>query len=110
MMDPYNLAICFGPTLLPIPESRDQVFYHNHVNDLMKNLIIYHEEIFPNDGGIIYEKYLLADNADNANEEDEDVIAGTEEEDAMLTSISDPPLMICSEEGKTKKLRLIFVF
>ena len=25
MMDPYNLAICFGPTLLPIPPDRDQV-------------------------------------------------------------------------------------
>lgn len=25
MMDPYNLAICFGPTLLPIPEGKDQV-------------------------------------------------------------------------------------
>ncbi len=26
LMDPYNLAICFGPTLVPIPEERDQVF------------------------------------------------------------------------------------
>ena len=25
MMDPYNLAICFGPTLVPIPPDRDQV-------------------------------------------------------------------------------------
>ena len=25
LMDPYNLAICFGPTLVPIPEERDQV-------------------------------------------------------------------------------------
>lgn len=25
MMDPYNLAICFGPTLVPIPEDKDQV-------------------------------------------------------------------------------------
>ena len=24
-MDPYNLGICFGPTLLPIPPDRDQV-------------------------------------------------------------------------------------
>ena len=27
MMDPYNLAICFGPTLLPIPPDRDQVTF-----------------------------------------------------------------------------------
>ena len=25
MMDPYNLAICFGPTLVPIPPDKDQV-------------------------------------------------------------------------------------
>ena len=25
LMDPYNLAICFGPTLVPIPTDRDQV-------------------------------------------------------------------------------------
>jgi len=24
-MDPYNLAICFGPTLVPVPEDKDQV-------------------------------------------------------------------------------------
>lgn len=24
-MDPYNLAVCFGPTLLPIPDGKDQV-------------------------------------------------------------------------------------
>lgn len=58
MMDPYNLAICFGPTLLPIPEDKDQVQYQNLVNELIKNIIIYQEEIFPDDGGILYEKYI----------------------------------------------------
>ncbi|XP_035212745.1 SLIT-ROBO Rho GTPase-activating protein 1-like isoform X2 [Stegodyphus dumicola] len=58
MMDPYNLAICFGPTLLPIPEDKDQVQYQNLVNELIKNIIIYQEEIFPDDGGIVYEKYI----------------------------------------------------
>lgn len=57
-MDPYNLAICFGPTLLPIPEDKDQVQYQNLVNELIKNIIIYQEEIFPDDGGIVYEKYI----------------------------------------------------
>lgn len=62
MMDPYNLAICFGPTLLPIPESRDQVFYHNHVNELMKNMIVLHRDIFLKSaypGTPLYEKYLV---------------------------------------------------
>jgi SLIT-ROBO Rho GTPase activating protein len=47
MMDPYNLAICFGPTLLPIPDDRDQVQYQNFVNELIKNFIVFHEDIFP---------------------------------------------------------------
>ncbi|XP_077287776.1 SLIT-ROBO Rho GTPase-activating protein 1-like [Arctopsyche grandis] len=57
MMDPWNLAICFGPTLIPVPDDKDQVQYQNQINDLIKNVIILHEEIFPLDGGPIYEKY-----------------------------------------------------
>ncbi|KAK0164497.1 hypothetical protein PV328_003119 [Microctonus aethiopoides] len=59
MMDPYNLAICFGPTLVPVPEDKDQVQYQNQVNELIKNIITFCEEIFPDDiGGILYEKYI----------------------------------------------------
>ena len=47
LMDPYNLAICFGPTLVPIPEERDQVQFQALVNELIKNFIIFHEDIFP---------------------------------------------------------------
>ena len=59
MMDPYNLAICFGPTLVPIPEERDQVQYQSLANELIKNFIIFHEDIFPATiPGPTYEKYL----------------------------------------------------
>ena len=62
MMDPYNLAICFGPTLLPIPDGKDQVFYHNFVNELVKNLIIFYEDVFNWEmAGPIFEKYLMCD-------------------------------------------------
>ena len=62
MMDPYNLAICFGPTLVTIPSDRDQVIHQNMVNELIKNFIIFHEDIFPNDGqGTIYEKYISSE-------------------------------------------------
>ncbi|XP_056646166.1 SLIT-ROBO Rho GTPase-activating protein 1-like isoform X2 [Diorhabda sublineata] len=67
MMDPYNLAICFGPTLVPVPEDKDQVQYQNQVNELIKNIILFNEEIFPNDGGTVYEKYI------SPNSEDQDV-------------------------------------
>uniref|UniRef100_V9KBS2 SLIT-ROBO Rho GTPase-activating protein 2 n=1 Tax=Callorhinchus milii TaxID=7868 RepID=V9KBS2_CALMI len=47
MMDPYNLAICFGPTLMSVPEGQDQVSCQAHVNELIKSIIIHHDIIFP---------------------------------------------------------------
>ncbi|KAF3854526.1 hypothetical protein F7725_022581 [Dissostichus mawsoni] len=47
MMDPYNLAICFGPTLMPTPETQDQVSCQAHVNEIVKTIIIHNENIFP---------------------------------------------------------------
>ncbi|KAM4741496.1 SLIT-ROBO Rho GTPase-activating protein 2 isoform 1-T1 [Anableps anableps] len=47
MMDPYNLAICFGPTLMSVPEGHDQVSCQAHVNELIKTIIIHHDIIFP---------------------------------------------------------------
>jgi SLIT-ROBO Rho GTPase activating protein len=62
-MDPYNIAICFGPTLVPVPEDQDQVQYQNLVNELIKNVLIYQDEIFPvsalpSGDGVVYEKYI----------------------------------------------------
>jgi len=45
-MDPFNIAICFGPNLCPIPEGKDLVLHTNLVNDLIKNFIIYCDDIF----------------------------------------------------------------
>lgn len=154
MMDPYNLAICFGPTLMPIPEGKDQVrstqmfppislmfpsdkeadmddqvespalskpspqlggfplvsptnemgpsfqslpfgecplsrsppgrwlrsccpcqvLYHNHVNELMRNLIVHWEELFPGTlalPGPAYEKFAIAAaHTETSNEDD----------------------------------------
>uniref|UniRef100_A0A3P9KKP5 SLIT-ROBO Rho GTPase-activating protein 1 n=1 Tax=Oryzias latipes TaxID=8090 RepID=A0A3P9KKP5_ORYLA len=61
MMDPYNLAICFGPTLMPTPDSQDQVSCQAHVNEVVKTIIIHHESIFPDAKeleGPIYEKCM----------------------------------------------------
>uniref|UniRef100_A0A915EVF2 Rho-GAP domain-containing protein n=1 Tax=Ditylenchus dipsaci TaxID=166011 RepID=A0A915EVF2_9BILA len=58
MMDPYNLAICFGPTLLPIPDGKDQVYYQNYVNEVVKNLIVHSDAIFSSKAiGPRYQKY-----------------------------------------------------
>lgn len=62
MMDSYNLAICFGPTLLPIPPDRDQVSYQSNVHEVVKTLISQQEDFFSGDeGGTMYEKCILED-------------------------------------------------
>merc|ERR1719341_2927463 len=84
MMDPYNIAICFGPTLVPIPTDRDQVQYQNLVNELIKNFIIFHEDIFPNDGqGTVYEKYISSepDVVEEYNNDDPNVFGNDEDMD-----------------------------
>uniref|UniRef100_A0A8C2YWA3 SLIT-ROBO Rho GTPase activating protein 3 n=1 Tax=Cyclopterus lumpus TaxID=8103 RepID=A0A8C2YWA3_CYCLU len=61
MMDPYNLAICFGPTLMPIPDEQDPVACQAHVNEVVKTIIIHNELIFPNQrelDGPVYEKCM----------------------------------------------------
>ncbi|XP_034022265.1 SLIT-ROBO Rho GTPase-activating protein 3-like isoform X4 [Thalassophryne amazonica] len=61
MMDPYNLAICFGPTLMPIPDDQDPVVCQAHVNEVIKTVIIHHELIFPSQrdlDGPVYEKCM----------------------------------------------------
>uniref|UniRef100_A0A4W5RC65 SLIT-ROBO Rho GTPase activating protein 1 n=1 Tax=Hucho hucho TaxID=62062 RepID=A0A4W5RC65_9TELE len=61
MMDPYNLAICFGPTLMPTPNIEDQVSCQAHVNEIIKTVIIHHETIFPDAkelDGPVYEKCM----------------------------------------------------
>merc|ERR1719237_607005 len=83
-MDPYNIAICFGPTLVPIPTDRDQVQYQNLVNELIKNFIIFHEDIFPNDGaGTVYEKYISnePDVVEEYNNDDPNVFGNDEDMD-----------------------------
>uniref|UniRef100_A0A8B9JMH9 SLIT-ROBO Rho GTPase activating protein 1b n=1 Tax=Astyanax mexicanus TaxID=7994 RepID=A0A8B9JMH9_ASTMX len=61
MMDPGNLAICFGPTLMPTPDLLDQVSCQAHVNEVVKTIIIHHETIFPDAKeleGPVYEKCM----------------------------------------------------
>uniref|UniRef100_A0A8C5RQG4 Rho GTPase activating protein 4 n=1 Tax=Laticauda laticaudata TaxID=8630 RepID=A0A8C5RQG4_LATLA len=47
MMDPHNLAVCFGPTLVTVPAGQDAVSVQPHINEVVKCLIVHHEVIFP---------------------------------------------------------------
>ncbi|KAA0191064.1 Slit robo rho gtpase activating protein 1 [Fasciolopsis buskii] len=60
MMDAYNLAICFGPSLLPVPSDLNQVQYQANVIDLVKTFITHHAVIFdPMVPGPIYVKHAI---------------------------------------------------
>ena len=61
MMDASNLASCLAPTLMPIPEDKDQVQYLTHTIELIRTMITHHEEIFPasDDDSPVYEKFAI---------------------------------------------------
>ncbi|CAL8099820.1 unnamed protein product [Calicophoron daubneyi] len=60
MMDAYNLAICFGPTLMPVPSELNQVHYQASVIDLIKTFITHHAMIFdPLVPGPVYVKHTV---------------------------------------------------
>lgn len=64
MMDPYNLAVCFGPTLMQAPDDQDLVSSQTHVNEVMKSVIQQHEFIFPGQRdlpGPVYEKCMTGE-------------------------------------------------
>ncbi|XP_047451109.1 SLIT-ROBO Rho GTPase-activating protein 3 isoform X2 [Mugil cephalus] len=61
MMQPYNLAVCFGPSLLRGTDSDDAVARQPQVNDLVKTMILQHDIIFPGQSelpGPVYEKHM----------------------------------------------------
>ncbi|XP_004070741.2 SLIT-ROBO Rho GTPase-activating protein 3 isoform X2 [Oryzias latipes] len=76
MMQPYNLAVCFGPNLVRGPNVDDFVTLQPKINFLVKNLIIQQESIFPSQSevpGPTYEKCMTLeqDDCEPINEEGE---------------------------------------
>ncbi|KAK6327707.1 hypothetical protein J4Q44_G00033530 [Coregonus suidteri] len=61
MMQPYNLAVCFGPSLLRGSDSGDVVARQPQVTDLVKTMILQYDVIFPSQSelpGPVYEKHM----------------------------------------------------
>ncbi|XP_039657102.1 SLIT-ROBO Rho GTPase-activating protein 3 isoform X2 [Perca fluviatilis] len=61
MMLPYNLAVCFGPSLLRGLDSDDAVARQPQVNDLVKTMILHYDIIYPSQSelpGPVYEKHM----------------------------------------------------
>ncbi|XP_059943345.1 rho GTPase-activating protein 4 [Mesoplodon densirostris] len=66
MMDAYNLAVCFGPTLLPVPAGQDPVALQGRVNQLVQTLIVQPSRVFPPLAllpGPVYEKCMAPPSA-----------------------------------------------
>nr|XP_055044799.1 rho GTPase-activating protein 4a isoform X1 [Misgurnus anguillicaudatus]XP_055044800.1 rho GTPase-activating protein 4a isoform X1 [Misgurnus anguillicaudatus]XP_055044801.1 rho GTPase-activating protein 4a isoform X1 [Misgurnus anguillicaudatus]XP_055044802.1 rho GTPase-activating protein 4a isoform X1 [Misgurnus anguillicaudatus]XP_055044803.1 rho GTPase-activating protein 4a isoform X1 [Misgurnus anguillicaudatus] len=66
MMQPYNLAVCFGPSLVRGPDIGDAAELQR-INFLVKSIIIQHESIFPSQSelpGPVYEKCMTLEEED----------------------------------------------
>ncbi|XP_032475272.1 rho GTPase-activating protein 4 isoform X3 [Phocoena sinus] len=66
MMDAYNLAVCFGPTLLPVPAGQDPVALQGRVNQLVQTVIVQPSRVFPPLSllpGPVYEKCMAPPSA-----------------------------------------------
>ncbi|XP_077370117.1 rho GTPase-activating protein 4-like [Festucalex cinctus] len=76
MMQPYNLAVCFGPSLVrgvqdqnrdQQQDQQDAVALQPQINALVKSFIVQHESIFPGQGevrGPVYEKCMTLEQDD----------------------------------------------
>ncbi|XP_053174126.1 rho GTPase-activating protein 4a [Scomber japonicus] len=67
MMQPYNLAVCFGPSLVRGDQDDDVVTLQPQINALVKNIILQHESIFPSQSevqGPVYEKCMTLEQDD----------------------------------------------
>ncbi|KAM9855337.1 rho GTPase-activating protein 4a isoform 2-T2 [Aulostomus maculatus] len=67
MMQPYNLAICFGPSLVRGAHDDDMVTLQPQINALVKSIILQHETIFPSQSevrGPVYEKCMTLEQDD----------------------------------------------
>ncbi|XP_044067215.1 rho GTPase-activating protein 4-like isoform X2 [Siniperca chuatsi] len=67
MMQPYNLAVCFGPSLVRGTHDDDVVTLQPQINALVNNIILQHESIFPNQSevqGPVYEKCMTLEQDD----------------------------------------------
>ncbi|XP_078004098.1 rho GTPase-activating protein 4 isoform X2 [Phascolarctos cinereus] len=109
MMDPYNLAVCFGPTLVVIPPEQDPVAVQGRVNQLVQMLILQPDLIFPSPAvlpGPLYEKCMTQPHDDfgdtqldaTAEESEQDVPTETsanKEESSGSPPESSAPVLEC---------------
>ncbi|XP_038866403.1 SLIT-ROBO Rho GTPase-activating protein 3-like isoform X3 [Salvelinus namaycush] len=83
MMQPYNLAVCFGPSLVRGLQDEDVVTLQPQINSLVKGIILQHESIFPSPTelqGPVYEKCMTLEQDDCEEGEGDSEILSKESE------------------------------
>ncbi|XP_055786947.1 SLIT-ROBO Rho GTPase-activating protein 3-like [Salvelinus fontinalis] len=83
MMQPYNLAVCFGPSLVRGLQDEDVVTLQPQINSLVKDIILQHESIFPSPTelqGPVYEKCMTLEQDDCEEGEGDSEILSKESE------------------------------
>ncbi|XP_029975241.1 rho GTPase-activating protein 4-like isoform X2 [Salarias fasciatus] len=93
MMQPYNLAVCFGPSLLRGDQDDDVVTLQPQINALVKSLIVQHESIFPSQGqvgGPVYEKCMTLEQDDCEANIEEGELEAYHSKDDLETGASTP--------------------
>ncbi|XP_035809610.2 SLIT-ROBO Rho GTPase-activating protein 3-like isoform X1 [Amphiprion ocellaris] len=93
MMQPYNLAVCFGPSLVRGAQDEDVVTLQPQINALVKGIILQHESIFPGQDevqGPVYEKCMTLeqDDCEPINEEGDVEAECTHTKDDLETGSS----------------------
>ncbi|XP_063064377.1 rho GTPase-activating protein 4a [Engraulis encrasicolus] len=94
MMLPYNLAVCFGPSLIRGPEDVDASTLQK-INALVKSIVIQHESIFPGQTelpGPSYEKCMTLEPDDceqNVDEVEGDLDSPSVREDLEAVALFD---------------------
>ncbi|XP_040914385.1 rho GTPase-activating protein 4-like isoform X2 [Toxotes jaculatrix] len=96
MMQPYNLAVCFGPSLVRGAQDDDVVTLQPQINALVKSIILQHESIFPSQSevqGPVYEKCMTLeqDDCEPINEEDVEAEYTQELETGSSAESAAPP-------------------
>ncbi|XP_008248534.2 rho GTPase-activating protein 4 [Oryctolagus cuniculus] len=94
MMDPYNLAVCFGPTLLPVPAGQDPVALQGRLNQLVQTLIVQPSKVFPPATvlpGPVYEKCMAPPSASCLGDVQLEGLAGENEPEEGEGLAGTPP-------------------
>uniref|UniRef100_A0A1A7WJR1 Rho GTPase activating protein 4a n=1 Tax=Iconisemion striatum TaxID=60296 RepID=A0A1A7WJR1_9TELE len=114
MMQPYNLAVCFGPSLVRSEQDGDVVTLQPQINALVKSIILQHESIFPSQSevpGPVYEKCMSLEQDDcevliEEGEVEAEFTFSKDDLEARFTSVNGPFVSVAAAQIKAEHPRV----